>query len=113
MFKLGQNTSSRLLSGILVDLLSDAVAMINSVTVRSKSLFSSGSCEMSDWKAFRRDLDGGRMPVNVGMASVDSEGGLRKAGRGIPLSLGLPGRPREVLREAGGDSGILAFTKDS
>jgi hypothetical protein len=70
---------------------------------------------MSDWNAFRRDLDGGRMPVNVGMARVESEGGLRRAGRGIPLFLGLLGRPgpREVLRDAGVDSGVLAFTKDS
>jgi hypothetical protein len=115
MFKLGQNTSNKLLSGIFVAVLFCAVALINSVTVRSKSLFSSGSCEIRDWNALRRGLDGGRIPVNEGIASVDREGGFLNAGRGIPLFLGLLGRPgpRKWVRKAIGDSGTLEFVADS
>lgn len=115
MFKLGQNTSNRLLRGIFVALLFCAVALISSVTVRSRSLFSSGSFKMSDWNAFKRDLDGGRILVNEGIASVDREGGFLMAGRGIPPFLGLLGRPgpREWVREAGGDLGVLEFETNS
>jgi len=70
---------------------------------------------MSEWNAFKRGLDGGRMPVNEGMASVDREGGFRREDKGIPLFMGLLGRPglREWEREAGGDSGVLEFATNS
>lgn len=35
---------------------------------------------MSDLSAFTRDSEGARMPEKFGMASVDSDGGLRMAG---------------------------------
>lgn len=44
----GQKTSSKLLRGILVSLLSFAVALINSTTVLRRSLFSTGSLDRKE-----------------------------------------------------------------
>ena len=96
MLRLGQNTSKRLLKGILVSLLRFAVALIRSVTVCNKSRFSWGSPAMSDLRAFTRDSEGARMPEKLGMASVDSDGGLRMAGTFPPVFESGPLIPRAV-----------------
>ena len=64
--------------------------MINSVTVLRRSLFSGGSRKIREFKASSSDLDGGGMPWKLGIASVDRDGGLRKAVK--PL-FGLEGKP--------------------
>ena len=80
MFRLGRNTRSKLLSGILVSLLALSVALMRSTTVRSTSLFSAGNCAMRDRRTFVSGFDAGRMPVSLGIANVESEGGLRRPG---------------------------------
>lgn len=113
MFKLGQNTSRRLLKGILVSLLSLAVALISSVTVRIRSRFSSGSCLMRTWKASRRDFEGGFIPVKVGIARVDREGGFLIAGKGRPLPRGPEGNPgplETLVLGAAGSAALLALS---
>jgi hypothetical protein len=99
MFKLGQNTSKRLLKGILVSLLRLAVALMRSVTVRNKSRFSSGSLAIRDLSAFRRDSEGARMPEKFGIARVDSDGGLRMAGA-LPVALGPAGKVGPLIPRA-------------
>jgi hypothetical protein len=79
MLRLGQNTKRRLLRGIFVSLLCFAVARMSSVTVRIRSLFSGGSWPINDLRALRRDWEGGRMELKLGIASVESDGGLRIA----------------------------------
>src|SRR5882762_655066 len=96
MLRLGQNTSKRLLKGILVSLLRYAVALIRSVTVRNKSRFSCGSPATSDLRAFTRDLEGARMPEKFGIASVDSDGGLRITGT-PPPALGPAGKAGPLM----------------
>jgi hypothetical protein len=81
MFKLGQKTSKRLLSGIFVSLLSFAVARISSVTVRRRSRFSSGKRLISDLIVFNSARDGGRIPLKLGMAKVERDGGFLRAMR--------------------------------
>ena len=90
MLRLGQKTSNKLLRGIFVSVLCLAVALIRSTTVCSKSRFSCGSAATRPLKALIRDSEGGRMPVNDGMASVESDGGLRKP-TGAP-DFGLDGK---------------------
>lgn len=90
MLRLGQNTSNKLLKGIFVSLLCLAVALIRSTTVCSRSRFSCGSAATRPFSAFVRDSEGGRMPVKDGMASVESDGGLRKAAG--PPDFGLDGK---------------------
>lgn len=109
ILRLGQNTRSRLLSGIFVSLLSLAVALMSSVTVLIKSRFSSGSWKSRERKAFISDLEGGRMPANEGIASVEREGGLRIAGR-LPMR-GPEGNPGPLRPDRGGleDSDALAL----
>jgi len=91
MFKLGQNTSNKLLRGILVSLLAFAVARINSTTVRMRSQFSIGSWAISALRVVTNVSEAGGMPLNDGIAKVDSDGAFRtellKPGRGL---LGSP-----------------------
>lgn len=81
MFRLGQNTRSRLPKGIFVSLQFAAVAWINSTTVYSRSLFSCGSRAMRDAIVRRLSSETVRMPAKLGIARVDSDGGLRSIGR--------------------------------
>lgn len=78
MLRLGQKTSNKLLKGIFVALRSSAVALMSSVTVRMRSLFSGGSCDINDLSALIKEREGGRIPVKLGIANVDREGGFRK-----------------------------------
>jgi hypothetical protein len=73
MFKLGQNISNKLLSGILVSLLCFAVAQINSVTVHIKSRCSCGKRESNDESLSRSVLEG-CIFVSLGKPRVESEG---------------------------------------
>jgi hypothetical protein len=97
MFKLGQNTNSKLLKGILVSLEFFAVALMSSVTVRIRSRFSCGSWAMSDLSALTRDWDGGLKPEKFGNASVERDGGflsIESPPRGPVGRDGPPLRPR-------------------
>lgn len=91
MRRLGQKTSKRLLNGIFVTFERAAVALMRSVTVRSKSRFSRGKRLMSVDNASSSVLDGNGIPLKLGCANVEREGGLR-----MPISgptLGPDGRP--------------------
>jgi hypothetical protein len=77
IFRLGQNTKSKLLRGILVSLECLAVDLMSSVTIRMRSRFSSGSRKMRDLNALTRLGDGGLLVEKLGSASVDSDGGFR------------------------------------
>jgi hypothetical protein len=79
IFKLGQNTSNKLLNGIFVSLLLPDVARINSTTVLSKSLFSRGSRKIRERIERMRTGEGGGIDLKEGMASVDRDGGFRSA----------------------------------
>lgn len=95
MFKLGQNMSKRLLSGIFVAFVSRAVALMSSVTVWMRSLFSAGSWCKRALSALMKAREGGRIPAKDGMANVEREGGFRNA---CVDRLGPEGRPgREAL----------------
>ena len=85
--KLGQNTNSRLLRGILVSLLRWAVAFINSTTVCRRSWFSRGRRETRSPSVSTSDAEGARREDDVGRVNVDKEGGLRSMG----ISLGPDG----------------------
>jgi hypothetical protein len=91
MFKLGQNTSKRLPSVILVSLLCAAVARISSMTVNNRSRFSRGNSAMSPAIVSIVVFDVLRIPAKLGIASVDSDGGLRSMGnpRLAPGDVGL------------------------
>lgn len=91
MFKLGQKTSSRLLRGIFVSLLAWYVALISWTMVRIRSLFSCGSRAMRDLRFLTRALDAVGMPLKLGIARVDSDGGLRMGV--VMFALGLEGSP--------------------
>lgn len=93
---LGQNTSNRLLSGIFVILCLFAVSLTRSETVRSTSRFSRGRRAINVASASRNDCDGGRIPANVGIASVESEGGFLR-GIGAP-DFGPEGSPMPGAR---------------
>jgi hypothetical protein len=87
MFKLGQNISNRLLSGILVSLLCFAVAQISSVTVYIKSRCSCGKRESSD-ESLSRSASEGCIFVSLGRPKVESEGfrsnGIESCGSSDP-----------------------------
>ena len=98
MFKLGQNTSNRLLKGIFVSLLAAAVARMRSTTVRARSRFSCGSREINVLRSCTSWLEAAGMPWNEGMASVESEGGFRRPALKFPFGLlGNPGVGRVVI----------------
>lgn len=66
---------------------------MTSTSVRSKSRFSSGSWETRALNALMREIEGGGMSLNVGIANVDKEGGFFIPGGRPPPGLGPEGRP--------------------
>lgn len=92
MFRLGYRTRRRLLRGIFVSLLSLEVARMRSTTVCRMSRFSTGRQVMRCRSTPRSVADAGRTPAKLGIARVDREGGLRRAGP----PRGLDGRPNPL-----------------
>ena len=100
MFRVGQRTRSRLPRGILVCMLFAAVARTSSATVYSRSLFSGGSCAISEARALRAPVEIVRAPAKLGIARVDNEGGFRRRGDGFVIGVtGVRGRPKEEFDE--------------
>jgi hypothetical protein len=79
MLSVGHSTTVRLLSGIRISF-RWATKLIRSMTVRRRSLFSSGRRARRAAKAFSKGWEGGRIPEKLGSDKVVSEGGFRNEG---------------------------------
>lgn len=103
IFKLGQNTSSRLAIGIFVCLKLPAVAFIKSVKVINRSRFSLGNREINVAIARIVVCDTVRIAARLGIERVEREGGFLIPGFGLDGKVGpvIPTRVGKLANLAG------------